>query len=120
MSWGTFGSPLPLRSVAIRVVAIDGEPWFVAKDVYDVLGYSSGRQSVVNLCATGQYQTVLKSNVSVLDTSFPNRGMVCVSEGGLYSLIFGSKMAHARRSSPSSPTWSSPRSARMARTSWVR
>ena len=33
----------------IRTVVIDGEPWFVAKDVCDILGVKNSRQAMTRL-----------------------------------------------------------------------
>jgi prophage antirepressor-like protein len=35
----------------LRVVSIDGEPWFCAKDVCDILGYSNDRDAISRHCA---------------------------------------------------------------------
>ena len=32
----------------VRIMMIEGEPWFVAKDVTDILGYQNGRRSTKN------------------------------------------------------------------------
>jgi prophage antirepressor-like protein len=80
-----------LRSVAIRVVTIDGEPWFVAKDVCDVLGYENSRDAVLTHTAPNQRNTV-----AIRDGNRGNPNKTIVSEGGLYALILGSKMPHAQ------------------------
>lgn len=37
-------------SASVRIVTIDGEPWFVAKDIAAVLGYSNTKQAVIDHC----------------------------------------------------------------------
>lgn len=32
----------------IRTVTIDGEPWFVAKDLAEILGYSNPRKAIID------------------------------------------------------------------------
>ena len=75
---------------------MDGEPWFPAKDVCDVLGLTNARQAVQKNCQPEDVQTVFRSKVSTGDVSFPARGMNCVSEAGLYELVFASRRPEAR------------------------
>ena len=75
----------------VRTVSIDGEPWFVGKDVAQMLGY----KDTVN---------ALKSNVDAEDKrgwqiTTPSRGvqtMNIINESGLYSLIMSSKLPTAK------------------------
>ncbi|GAB3464218.1 hypothetical protein GCM10027398_08410 [Azotobacter salinestris] len=43
----------------VRVVTIDGEPWFVAKDVAEVLGYAKPRNAIASHCKGALIQGVL-------------------------------------------------------------
>lgn len=79
----------------IRVIDMNGEPWFPAKDVCDVLGLGSPTTTVKNACAKDEIQALFKSNLNSIQVSFPNRGMLCVSESGLYKLIMKSRKAEA-------------------------
>lgn len=36
------------QSKEVRTVIIDGEPWFVGKDVAEILGYSNTRKSLTD------------------------------------------------------------------------
>lgn len=74
----------------VRVITQSGEPWFVAKDVCGALDLSNSRASVHGLLP-GTYRNIVKSSVANSDVSFPNRGMQCVSERGLYRLLFLSR-----------------------------
>ena len=70
----------------IRTVTIDGEPWFVGKDVAMALGYSDTNKAVA--------MHVEKENKKLNDKSSPSfgqRGATLINESGLYALIFGSK-----------------------------
>ena len=74
----------------IRTVQINNEPWFVAKDLTDKLGYANGRDAVAL-----HVDEEDKSNVGISDGS-QNRNMTIVNESGLYSLILSSKLQTAK------------------------
>lgn len=76
----------------IRVINMDGEPWFPAKDVCDLLGLGNTSDAVENACCDVDSQTVKKSNLDCIDISYPNRGMLCVNESGLYALVLTSQI----------------------------
>jgi prophage antirepressor-like protein len=81
----------------IRVVEIDGEPWFPAKDVCDVLGLSQPSNFTSRLRNT-EVTNVLKSEVSnpySTGISFPNRGLTFVSESAVYKLVMLSRKPEA-------------------------
>ena len=80
----------------IRTVVIGGDPWFVASDVCAALGIENSRDALRDHCLTHQYRCVPRSNVASGDIKFPNRGTNCVNEGGLFSLIMGSKKPQAQ------------------------
>jgi prophage antirepressor-like protein len=67
----------------------DGEPWFVAKDVTDVLGYADGRGAIAKHVEDSQ-----RSSASIRRSG--GSPSILVSEGGLYALILGSKLPKAR------------------------
>lgn len=82
----------------IRVIEIDGEPWFATKDVCDALSIKRYRNALDVTVSEANRVAVLKSSVLTAHTmglSFPNRGMVCVNEAGLYELIFASRKPEA-------------------------
>lgn len=77
------------NNTQIRTAIIDGEPWFVAKDVCEVLGIANSRDAVADL-----EQNEL---ASVKATSGgQRREMNVVSESGLYVLIFKSRKPEAK------------------------
>ena len=80
----------------IRVIDMGGEPWFPAKDVCDVLKLKNPQDAVKSACVEGEAQFVAKSNIDSISVSYPNRGMLCVNESGLYALIFASRKPEAR------------------------
>lgn len=75
----------------VRTVLIDNEPYFVGKDVADVLGYSNTRDAL-----SKHVDDEDKSNVAIHDGS-QNRGMTVINESGVYSLVFGSKLPDAKK-----------------------
>ena len=74
----------------LRTVEIDGEPWFVGKDVATALGYvnptKAAREKV--------YQE--DRGVSKIDTPSEAQQMTIINESGLYSLILSSKLPSAK------------------------
>lgn len=77
------------------VIDMDGEPWFPAKDVCDLLGIKQAQYAVAAL-DRAEKQIVTRANLGSTHVSFPNRGMICVNESGLYALIFASRKPEAR------------------------
>ncbi len=43
-------TPFNFDGAEVRVVTVDGEPWFVAKDVADLLGYADSDQAIRKHC----------------------------------------------------------------------
>jgi len=69
----------------------DGEPWFVAKDVAEVLGYTNPQKAVRDHCKCPK---ILKGNDSLSLTDSP-RGITIIPESDVYRLIMRSKMPQA-------------------------
>lgn len=74
----------------IRTVTIDGEPWFVGKDVAQVLGYTDTNQAVRKHIDNEDKLT------RCFDGSGQSREMTIINESGLYSLILSSKLPNAK------------------------
>lgn len=74
----------------VRTVVIEDEPWFVAKDVCDILGLVNSREAVANL-----EEDELRS--VTLTSGGQRREMTALSESGLYALIFKSRKENAKR-----------------------
>ncbi|WKV08164.1 phage antirepressor [Thermoanaerobacterium sp. CMT5567-10] len=75
----------------VRVIIKDNEPWFVGKDVAEVLGYSNTRDALAKHIDEDD-----KSDVAIYDGS-QNRNMTIINESGLYSLVLSSKLPTAKR-----------------------
>lgn len=79
-------------SQEIRTIDIDGEPWFVGKDVAKLLGYSNTRKAL-----TDHVDDEDKNTVTIRDGIPGNPNQVVINESGLYSLILSSKMPNAKK-----------------------
>lgn len=75
----------------VRTVIIDGEPWFVGKDVAVILGYSKPR-NVIAMHVDCEDKKVAPIQGDLGGT----QQMIIINESGLYSLILSSKMPKAR------------------------
>lgn len=74
----------------IRVLPIDGEPWFVGKDVAIALGYKDSFGALKK-----HVDDADKQNCQIDSFASP-RGMTVINEGGLYSLAVRSNMPKAK------------------------
>lgn len=75
---------------SIRSVVIDEEPWFVGKDVAEILGYSNSSKALIDHVDEDD-----KLNNKSL-SSLGQRGGWIINESGLYSLILSSKLPKAK------------------------
>lgn len=82
--------PFDFESKQVRVVVIDGEPWFVAADVAKVLEYSQPHK-MLNLLDDDE------KGSSNLDTPGGNQDMAVVSESGLYHAVIKSRKPQAKQ-----------------------
>lgn len=79
----------------IRTVIIDGEPWFVGKDVAVALGYTDTADAVRTHVDMEDKKHVKVGEIPTLKTS--NYGAYLINESGIYALVFGSKLESATR-----------------------
>ena len=75
---------------SIRTLTINGEPYFVGRDVAEILGYSNSRKALAD------HVDEEDKGVTKCDTLGGTQEMTVINEGGLYSLILGSKLPTAR------------------------
>ena len=75
----------------VRTVQINGEPWFVAKDVCDVLDIQNSRDAVSRLAQS------MRDEVGITDTIGRNQKTIVVNESGVYKLAFTSRKEEAER-----------------------
>ncbi len=78
----------------IRTVVIDGEPWFVGKDVARALGYGEGK-SLNN--AVANHVDEEDKGVTGMMTPRGKQNFIVINESGMYALIFGSRLESAKR-----------------------
>lgn len=76
----------------IRTVVIDGEPWFVGRDVAIALGYKKPEGAIRT--NVDEDDTLTEG---VIDSMGRIQNTLIVNESGLYSLIFSSKLDSAKR-----------------------
>lgn len=74
----------------VRTIRQNGEPWFVGKDVAEILGYTNPSKALVD-----HVDDEDKLNNDSL-SSLGQRGGWLINESGLYSLILSSKMPKAK------------------------
>lgn len=74
----------------VRTVIINNEPWFIGKDVADILGYTNSRDAIYKHVDTED------KGVAKCDTLGGVQEMVTINESGLYSLILASKLPQAK------------------------
>ena len=74
----------------LRTVEIDGEPWFVGKDVAAALGYTNSRDAI----ATHVFAD--DKGVESIDTLGGRQKMTIINESGLYALVFRSRLKIAK------------------------
>lgn len=82
---GEFGS--------IRTMVIEGEPWFVGKDMASSLGYSNPRKALIDHI-DNEDKT---DGVTIHDSIGREQKPVFINESGLYSLVMSSKLESTKR-----------------------
>lgn len=78
---------------SVRTIAIDGEPYFVGKDVADILGYADPRKAIIDHVD----EEDKTDGVTIRDSIGREQNPVCINESGLYSLILSSKLPTAKK-----------------------
>lgn len=78
------------NSSTIRTESINGQPWFLANDLCNALGYSNPRKAIND----HTFQEDVTKRYTL--TSGGNQLMTWVNESGMYALIFGSKLPSAQ------------------------
>ena len=78
----------------VRVLDINGEPWFVGKDVAEVLGYSNPNEAVQE--HVDEEDKLNSKTLLSFELDLGQRGGWLINESGLYSLILSSKLPNAK------------------------
>lgn len=75
----------------VRSLLINGEPWFVGKDVADILKYKNGSRDI-----NRHVDEEDRTKAMIFDGN-QNKETIIINESGLYSLILYSKMPSAKK-----------------------
>ena len=75
----------------VRTMMIDGDPWFVGKDVADILGYADTDQALRKRVDNEDKLT------RQIDGGGQKRNVTIINESGLYALILSSKLQNAKK-----------------------
>lgn len=79
------------EELPLRTMNIDGEPYFVGKDVAEVLGYKRTADAI------REHVESEDKGVGKIQTPGGMQNVTIINESGLYSLIFSSKLESAKR-----------------------
>ena len=74
----------------VRTMEIDGEPYFVGKDVAEILGYTNTSKAIADHVDSDD------KGVTNCYTLGGNQNLTVINESGLYSLILSSKLPRAK------------------------
>lgn len=76
----------------VRVITKDGEPWFVGKDVSEILGYLEPNKAITrHTDEDDRIKHPITDNLKRVQETW------VINESGLYSLILGSKLPTAKK-----------------------
>ena len=76
----------------IRTIEINGEPWFVGKDVASALGYAKPRNAIAT-----HVDEEDKKDAPIQGDLGGTQEMTIINESGVYALIFGIKLPNAKK-----------------------
>ncbi|MDO9984694.1 BRO family protein [Glaesserella parasuis] len=93
MSQSTQLSTFNFEQSSIRVIAVNNEPWFVAKDVCDAIGIDNNRKALLALDED-------EKGVTLSNTLGGQQEMNIISESGMYTLILRCRDAVKKGSIP--------------------
>lgn len=79
---------------SVRTVTVNGEPYFIGKDVAEALGYGKGK-SLNN--AVANHVDEEDKGVTEMMTPGGKQNLIIINESGLYSLILSSKLPNAKK-----------------------
>lgn len=76
---------------SVRTTTLGGKPYFVGKDVANILGYANTRKALID------HVDEEDKGVTKCDTLGGKQDLIIINESGLYSLILSSKMPNAKK-----------------------
>ena len=78
---------------AVRTIEIDGEPWFVGRDIATALGYAKPENAIVNhVDNEDKITTLIQGNGS----DYKSKTTI-INESDMYSLVLRSKLESVKR-----------------------
>lgn len=85
----------------VRVVEVDNEPYFVGKDVAEVLGYKNPSKAIKDHCDEDNYKVLTykalnETLLASLWNSNDYSNKVIINEFGVYELVLGSELPSAK------------------------
>ena len=78
------------EDLPVRTLTVNEEPYFVGKDVVNILGYKNGSRDI-NAHVEAEDKVTYQ-----ISTSGQRRNQTIINESGLHSLIFSSKLESAK------------------------
>lgn len=91
---------------SIRAVTINGEPWFVAKDLSEMLGYTQtnhllrivDKEDIQTIDPqSGDFSGFLQNGTTLFEPNPNVRILSIINESGMYAAIFGSTLPNAKK-----------------------
>ena len=79
----------------VRVVEVNGDPWFVGKDVAEILGYTNPNEAIQD--HIDEEDKLNSKTLLSFELDLGQRGGWLINESGLYSLILSSKLPTAKQ-----------------------
>ncbi|EGQ3902545.1 BRO family protein [Staphylococcus pseudintermedius] len=79
------------EELPVRTLTVDDEPYFVGKDVAEILGYKRTADAI------REHVDAEDKGVGKIQTPGGMQNVTIINESGLYSLIFSSKLDSAKR-----------------------
>jgi len=90
----------------VRTVSINNEPWFVGRDVAEILGYKNPNEAIQDHVDAedkflrsqhGSEMLKLFNSVKEIQAQLGRQDNWFINESGVYSLVFGSKLPTAKK-----------------------
>lgn len=91
-----FQPSIGANTSTIRVVIIDGNPWFVAADVCEVLNLNNASMACRVLGEAEKKTATRATNVNLFEVGRGSARLVLISESGLYKLVMRSDKPQAK------------------------
>lgn len=85
-------TPFNFGTHAVRVITRDNQPWFVASDICEALGYSNASKAIGDHLDDDERSTITNS-----ESRNGGGKLTIISESGLYALVLRSRKPEARK-----------------------